>query len=178
MSDTVYLFHYDGTPMTFTCDKGGDYMFQAFEEIIPKMMAEFKTKDKVVDVMLRELEIHAKRLYEIAGEDGMVNVKNMRKAWGKNWINHQMMWCIHVHCASILRPSLVNDKFGVMMVTNAKKAFGKDYRDYKMTECATCHNRDVKQKKCGRCEAVHYCSPECQKAHWKTHKLTCVPLTK
>ena len=35
--------------MTFTCDKGGDYMFQAFEEIIPKMMAEFKTKDKVVD---------------------------------------------------------------------------------------------------------------------------------
>ncbi|KAL7415377.1 hypothetical protein BDY24DRAFT_382716 [Mrakia frigida] len=26
---------------------------------------------------------------------------------------------------------------------------------------------------CGRCKAVRYCSPEHQKAHWKSHKKTC-----
>ncbi len=28
-------------------------------------------------------------------------------------------------------------------------------------------------KKCGRCLAVSYCSPECQIPHWKAHKLVC-----
>ena len=29
-------------------------------------------------------------------------------------------------------------------------------------------------RKCGRCQATHYCSRECQVAHWKTHKSSCV----
>ena len=32
-------------------------------------------------------------------------------------------------------------------------------------------------KRCGRCKAVHYCSPSCQKADWKGHSKTCVPAT-
>jgi hypothetical protein len=31
----------------------------------------------------------------------------------------------------------------------------------------------VKLKMCGGCEAVHYCSVACQKAHWKEHKPQC-----
>ena len=27
---------------------------------------------------------------------------------------------------------------------------------------------------CGKCKIVYYCNIECQKAHWKTHKLECV----
>ena len=27
--------------------------------------------------------------------------------------------------------------------------------------------------KCGKCKIVRYCSKECQKVHWSTHKLTC-----
>lgn len=28
-------------------------------------------------------------------------------------------------------------------------------------------------KKCSRCKEVFYCSKECQKCDWKTHKLQC-----
>lgn len=28
---------------------------------------------------------------------------------------------------------------------------------------------------CGRCRRVYYCSPDCQKAHWKVHKPSCIP---
>ena len=30
-------------------------------------------------------------------------------------------------------------------------------------------------KKCGRCKEARYCSAECQKEHWATHKKDCRP---
>ena len=54
-------------------------------------------------------------------------------------------------------------------------------------ECTTCHekNKPVHAlnggfksllQRCSRCksELDLYCSPECQKAHWATHKVTCI----
>ncbi|KAJ7228070.1 hypothetical protein C8J57DRAFT_1534642 [Mycena rebaudengoi] len=32
---------------------------------------------------------------------------------------------------------------------------------------------DVELRKCGRCQSVRYCSQECQKKHWPTHKKNC-----
>jgi hypothetical protein len=176
MADIVYLFFYDGTPISFTHDDE-ELMFETFEGLIPSMMRKEKSEIKVLNIMLNNLKILANKLYNVS-EDGDVNLKNMKKAWGKDWMLRQLEWCMFVHCISKMSPAHVNNEFGMVKVTNAKKAFGKDYKEYDMSECASCSIMDVKQKKCGRCEAVHYCSPECQKAHWKTHKLTCVPLTK
>lgn len=163
--------------MTFT-HEDEVVMFEAFEELIPLMMAKEKSELKVLNIMLNNLKILAKKLYAVSGKDGEVNRKNMMKAWGKEWLMRSMEWCMYVHCISKMSPAHVNNQFGMMKVTNAKKAFGKDYKEYYMTECASCNDMNIKHKKCGRCEAVHYCSPECQKAHWKIHKLTCVPLNK
>lgn len=33
-----------------------------------------------------------------------------------------------------------------------------------------------KLKKCSKCTIVYYCSPSCQRTHWKIHKKTCIPM--
>jgi len=38
--------------------------------------------------------------------------------------------------------------------------------------CATCSNLS-NLKRCARCESISYCSTECQRKDWKSHKKTC-----
>ncbi|KAI9065998.1 ankyrin [Trametes sanguinea] len=39
--------------------------------------------------------------------------------------------------------------------------------------CATCGETNVALKKCAKCQAIFYCSRECQKSHWPQHRLMC-----
>lgn len=43
----------------------------------------------------------------------------------------------------------------------------------RVTVCAHCKTGDGTYR-CGRCNLVCYCSTECQKAAWKTHKMMCI----
>lgn len=38
--------------------------------------------------------------------------------------------------------------------------------------CASCRKTGASMR-CSRCRKLFYCSRECQRAHWKTHKTTC-----
>mmetsp|Transcript_41793 Transcript_41793/g.131782 ORF Transcript_41793/g.131782 Transcript_41793/m.131782 type:complete len:176 (-) Transcript_41793:2686-3213(-) len=38
--------------------------------------------------------------------------------------------------------------------------------------CRACGAAEAK-KRCGRCRAVAYCSKECQRLHWKSHRAVC-----
>ncbi|KAJ7209446.1 hypothetical protein B0H12DRAFT_1157890 [Mycena haematopus] len=40
--------------------------------------------------------------------------------------------------------------------------------------CENCTVRRVDLRRCAGCGVVRYCSRECQKAHWKTHKVDCL----
>jgi TPR repeat protein len=42
--------------------------------------------------------------------------------------------------------------------------------------CERCGRTDVKMRLCGKCRAARYCSEACQRAAWKLHKQTCVPI--
>merc|ERR1712232_153069 len=53
---------------------------------------------------------------------------------------------------------------GCQSVTNACGYCGLDYVD---------SSRTPSLKKCSRCMSIAYCSQECQRSHWKTHKPTC-----
>lgn len=47
-------------------------------------------------------------------------------------------------------------------------------RDPNAHKCSVCRGRGKpKLKECGGCKKVRYCSAECQKKDWKTHKLKC-----
>ena len=42
-----------------------------------------------------------------------------------------------------------------------------------MKSCAVCGTRTT--KRCGKCGSVWYCSRDCQRRDWKTHKINCNP---
>lgn len=42
--------------------------------------------------------------------------------------------------------------------------------------CSSSPCDQVGSKKCGRCQTIYYCSPECQKKHWPVHKIACKAL--
>eukprot|EP00435_Cladocopium_sp_Y103_P038701 s1834_g10.t1 len=39
--------------------------------------------------------------------------------------------------------------------------------------CAGCTGEGPRPYQCGSCKSVRYCSPECQRGHWKAHKKKC-----
>ena len=41
--------------------------------------------------------------------------------------------------------------------------------------CANCERTNPKMSSCARCGLVFYCGKDCQGAHWKDHKLLCIP---
>ena len=43
----------------------------------------------------------------------------------------------------------------------------------KCASCGVMKNDEMRFYKCARCKATHYCSKECQKDHWKSHKKEC-----
>ncbi|XP_076454442.1 uncharacterized protein LOC143289327 [Babylonia areolata] len=42
--------------------------------------------------------------------------------------------------------------------------------------CLACKAKKKDMKKCGRCQSVTYCSRDCQRADWPSHKVTCHPM--
>ncbi|XP_014789303.1 rho GTPase-activating protein gacZ, partial [Octopus bimaculoides] len=58
--------------------------------------------------------------------------------------------------------------------SNNKKECLKDSPNGKMESCCeTCFRTNVPLKKCSKCKTTYYCSNDCQKYDWPTHKSNC-----
>lgn len=62
-----------------------------------------------------------------------------------------------------------SDNFDFTALKLSEKEESKTEKD---AICAQCKKTDA-SKRCARCKKVYYCSAECQKSHWKTHKSVC-----
>ena len=52
-----------------------------------------------------------------------------------------------------------------------KRLVGRPIRD--PHRCSYCEKESLKLKSCGKCKGVYYCNVDCQRAHWKKHKIEC-----
>ena len=53
---------------------------------------------------------------------------------------------------------------------------GSSLYSNKVRQCGHCKRTEKGGSnllRCGRCQIVHYCNKDCQKAHWETHKRFC-----
>ncbi|XP_041358662.1 uncharacterized protein LOC121375303 [Gigantopelta aegis] len=51
---------------------------------------------------------------------------------------------------------------------------GKESDSTKIEECRICKSRDARLKSCAKCSKVFYCSKECQRKDWPSHKKECL----
>ncbi len=59
------------------------------------------------------------------------------------------------------------------MLSEVEESQGFNLVDRESYFCRNCRKRDNLQF-CARCKVIAYCSKSCQKAHWPTHKKSCV----
>ena len=103
----------------------------------------------------------------------------------------EMLFYVHMHVANVVTRSVkkyTNDTDRVISTCECKDHFAsssnktftlmtvlvdrlKEYLKPKIDLCSKCCKEGTNV--CSRCRTVYYCSPECQKSHWKTHKLVC-----
>eukprot|EP00741_Cyanophora_paradoxa_P015232 tig00020851_g14702.t1 len=60
------------------------------------------------------------------------------------------------------------------LIIDSGGARGAAGQDEDEGSCAAC-GVDGCSLRCGRCRSEFYCSPECQRAHWREHKAACRP---
>ena len=61
---------------------------------------------------------------------------------------------------------------GDVQLPAIKDAVQFDLRPIART-CASCKRPQLSMQQCSRCHNVYYCSITCQKADWRSHKVTC-----
>ena len=66
--------------------------------------------------------------------------------------------------------SSVRRKRSVRKRSSRKKVFKLDGGQ----TCVKCGSTGEKLLKCAKCKSVYYCNTNCQRAHWKVHKSSCV----
>jgi hypothetical protein len=102
---------------------------------------------------------------------GDQEVNGKKKHWnngffGSRWYDDRNTYktCRASFFSKKTTPEWKNDKAYVITFT---------FEPRSKSTCAECKKQDHGYKKCSGCEVTRYCSVECQRKHWKTHKPIC-----
>ncbi|KAG2089331.1 uncharacterized protein F5147DRAFT_41077 [Suillus discolor] len=74
-----------------------------------------------------------------------------------------------IYIRHVVHPESGNAFRAVAASTKSLKASQKDFG----VQCTQCQTKLEKPLKCAKCKGVWYCSKECQKKNWSTHKPAC-----
>lgn len=74
-------------------------------------------------------------------------------------------------CYSYRKSSI--SEIASQFVPALKNPFANQLKNSEKIRCAFC-NLDTPNKRCARCKAVYYCCAECQRKHWRKHKMVCI----
>jgi hypothetical protein len=168
-SHTSVLLCFNGTSLE--CMMPREAMEKRANEGIKQLLTKHSVAFLKVHMLklLKEMEAD---LYE-RFPDGY-DVQKVAKYWGKDALQNFLDW--HYGIIFLLKTKVIqnDNENGCLEITAPKSntAFREISTRKLFQKCSNCQEWG-NYKHCSGCKKVHYCSAECQKAHWKTHKPDC-----
>jgi hypothetical protein len=174
----LHMFFYDGSAMTMP----------SMEHSIVMSMMETTFKEVKKDIRANGQEVstaNVKKWCEtwlmeantqlLATEGEYITPKKLRKAWGKDASANEIMWCQNVWILENKCGVPSSNTFGYMGMGLDDSSYNSMTREVVNHKCGnpSCDFKYPSMKKCSACKKECYCSPECQKSHWKEHKKVC-----
>eukprot|EP01135_Chromosphaera_perkinsii_P005896 Nk52_evm29s370 gene=Nk52_evmTU29s370 len=152
----IRVIEYDSSENTFAASlvNLGKISTIATTEEIKDDILRFTNRAEEENVQNRSVEILLMKKNEIAKQ-----MKSPTEKIGRLLMNRSFECFAFVHSASVSAPVL----FRFQEVVELKN-------------CSKCgKSENTLLKRCLKCKSVCYCSKECQREHWREHKLRCIP---
>ncbi|KAJ6572130.1 hypothetical protein B0H19DRAFT_1256040 [Mycena capillaripes] len=121
--------------------------------------------------LIRTRTFLSRALRNIGADDQAI----IHEKWLINWFRKNPRFMVDKEVRHFLLPPgpILEGLGGKIWLENRKQTSKADQRLAKA--CRTCGAREplVTLLKCNNCKYIYYCSRECQRAHWKHHKVEC-----
>lgn len=177
LTKQAHLFFYDGTAMEMPSELKYDELLRQMEDMFEAVKKDMvRENQKVTTNNIKTycnhfLEDMNTKLLSTDGDD--ITFKKMRLAWGKDAPKNQIYWCAYVWILENKCGVQSTDTFGYFGMVMGENEYNKITLSKDNIKCANCDYCYPSMMKCSACKKERYCSPECQKSHWKIHKKVC-----
>jgi len=178
-SKKLHMFFYNGTCMTMPSSMDHQQMTSTMEQMFESLKKDMVLNrlETTTENIKTECEYFLEKINtQLLASDGkQVTCKKMRKAWGKDASFNEIMWCAYVWVLENKCGVPSTNTFGYLRMGVDDKTYEEMTVSKPILKCGnpSCNYRYPSMMKCSVCKKEHYCSSECQKIHWKTHKKVC-----